>query len=170
MMKMLSKIQIVSLLAALTLFLACSSDDDSGTAIDSFPAYGKPMQIGISMEGENGGITRASSLATNKTVFITPDEGRSKWYAYNYDSETQLWKATKEFSSTDGGTTWTNTTTTQGMIWTAETMLIYAIVRNDNLPTAANAGPLPKISQQRLFIMRKPSLGHLTVFPILRVG
>ena len=132
------------LFAAASMLWACSSEDDALGGKDKFEGFGKPMQITVTMDNEDG-ITRSSYLSISKTVFITPDIGRSKWYAYNYDNTTGLWKATKEFTSTDGGVTWSNTTTTQGLIWTSETMLIYAVVRNDNLPTAANKGPLSDV-------------------------
>lgn len=133
--------QSLLLMAIAMLLSSCNSDDEIPVGSNGFVGYGKPMQINVSLQ-DGEGITRSSYLGTSKTVFITPDIGRGKWYAYNYDSTTGLWKATKEFTSTDGGATWSNTTSTQGMIWTAETMLIYAVVRNDNLPTASNAGPL----------------------------
>ena len=133
-------INIYFLLTTSFLLSACSSNDETQ---DGFDGFGQPMQISVSMQNEDG-ITRAEPnyLSDQKTVFITPDIGYSKWYAYNHDATTGLWKATKEFTSTNGGNTWSSSDDTQGLIWTSETMLIYAIVRNDDKPTDATAGPL----------------------------
>ena len=129
------------LLGAAMLFTACSSDNDELTSDKHFAGYGMPMQISLGEEGMDGTTRGTTPLSTTKTVFITPDVGQTKWYAYTYDSGLGLWKATKEFNSTNG-TTWTSTTTTQGLIWTSENMLLYAVVRNDSKPTATGAGPL----------------------------
>lgn len=129
------------LFAAAMLYASCCSDNDEMTSDKYFAGYGKPMQITLGEEGNNGTTRGTTPLSTNKTVFITPDVGQTKWYAYTYDSGLGLWKATKEFNSTNG-TTWTSTTTTQGLIWTSENMLLYAVVRNDSKPTATDAGPL----------------------------
>ena len=118
------------LLIAAILFTACSSDIDEMNSNKYFAGYGTPVQISIGEEGMDGVTRGTTALSSTKTVFITPDVGQTKWYAYTYDSGLGLWKATKEFTSSDG-TTWTSTTTTQGLIWTSENMLLYAVVRNE---------------------------------------
>ena len=119
------------------------------------------MQLDFTVPDE-GSITRTATLQTDKTVFVTVDEGQSTWYAYRYNSTTHLWEATKKYSYDSTTEKWTMTTNTKGITWTSNTMLIYAVVRNDNHPTAAEetAGESP-ITQPVEIMADQSSIGNL---------
>lgn len=133
---------ITLVLLVASIIMACNKNEDQ---IEAVAELGTPLILDFTMPEESNNITR-SHLDNNKTVFVTPDEGQKTWYAYRYESSTGLWKAQKVYTYNNDTEKWVASTSKNGITWTASTMLLYAIVRNDDHPTpdeeAAGESPL----------------------------
>ena len=126
----MNKIFIIASAFLLLVMAACERNEDIET---TQVKLGSPIQFDFSLPmGED--LTRAT-LATDKIIFVTPDEGRNTWYAYSYNNTTHLWQAVKVYTYNSTSDKWEVNTSTNGITWTASTMLLYAVVRNDSHPT-----------------------------------
>ncbi len=113
-----------AVLLSLLSLCACSSDDDS----EGLEVIGKPMTFDISFAGDIGeGRTRAATaLSTDRKVYISTDAGKT-FYEYGYNTSSGLWEAEKKYNPVTEA--WE---TTDGIIWTSSSMIIYALAFVDN--------------------------------------